>query len=199
MSKKQKTQIPTKKATISGPITSKKEVNKPKGIGFFRNFILFLFSIVLVLVLFKGNEGYSWVLSDLINANLKFINSNRHLTPAQKYQSKFGVDAAAIDFIKNQTPEDAVILIPPHSVLMNDSSEYKFMKGLGGIKARTWTLYFLYPRKLVYFDESDKNKFAKDVTHVVCLNGWGYDKLLYATTPKSSFEILPVKEKTILP
>jgi len=198
MSKKNKITTPKNSVANVKPISgseivqTKAKTTTKKGIGFFNNFILLVVCIVLVLGLFKGNEGYSWVWNDLINENLKFINKNPHLTDAQKYQSKFGIDAAAIDFIKKQTPDSAIILLPPGAVIMDDSSDYKFLKGLGGIKARNWTIYFLYPRKLVYFDEFDRNKFAKNITHVVCMNGWGYDKLSYNATPQSSFEILPI-------
>lgn len=161
------------------------------GIGFFSNFFILIFSVGLVLILFKGNEGYSWVWKELITENLKFIYRNPNLSDAQKYQAKFGLDAAAIDYIKNKTPEDAVILMPPSSVLMNDSSQYKFLKGLGGIKARNWTIYFLYPRKLVYYDELDKNIFAKKISHVVCFGNWGYSQLNYKTVPKDYLEVLP--------
>jgi hypothetical protein len=191
MSKKVKTSLPKEVVTPKSL-----GVTEKRGISFFKNFILLIASIGLVLMLFKGNAGYSWVWTDLIQENLKFISRNSHLTEAQKYQAKFGVDAAAIDLIKKNTPDDAVILFPPFNVIMNDSSDYKFQKGLGGIKIRNWTLYFLYPRKLVYAEELETSPFASQVNYVVCMNGWGYDKISYEPVQKTSFQVLPIAKQS---
>lgn len=169
---------------------------QPKGnsIGFFKNFIFLLSVVAFVLVIFKGNEGYSWIWNKLISENLKFISKNPHLTEAQRYQVKFGVDASVIDYIKNKTPESAVILFPPNEVIMNKNSSYRFIKGVGGLKIRNWALYFLYPRKLVYADEMRESIFTKDITHVACLNGWGYEFLNYEYESKSEFEVLAINK-----
>lgn len=165
-----------------------------KGIPFTKNIVLAVAVLVFLIVLFKENSGYEWVWNSLVTENLKFINKNRSLSDAQKMQAKFGVDAAIIDYIKQNTPEDAVILFPPQSVLLADSASYQFTKGLGGIKSRNWTLDFLYPRKLVYFDEKDQNPFFPQLTHTVVMDGWGYQFLDYEPATYNNFDVLPLKK-----
>lgn len=179
------------KSTVSA---TKVSVSSDEGIGFYKNFILLLFVVAFVLIIFKGNEGYAWIFNKLIKQNLEFISKNPQLTESQRYQVKFGVDASVLAFIKDKTPTDATILFPPNSVLMNENSNYRFIKGVGGLKIRNWALYFLYPRKLVYADEMDKSIFTKDISHVVCLNGWGYSFLNYDYQSKNDFELLSVNK-----
>lgn len=186
-----------KKSETKLPIS---EINKSKKglfshIGIIKN-LIFLFVMGLVwLMILKGNEGYQWMWNDLLAENLKFIEKYPSITENQKYESKFGIDAFVIQQIKKSTPEDAIILMPPNEVIISDDSEYQFMKGQGGLKSRNWMLYFLYPRKLVYADETDKlTDWAKNATHIVCLNGWGYEKLNYEVTQKQTFQILALSK-----
>lgn len=164
-------------------------------ISFLKNLILFFITGLVLLMIFKGNSGYDWVRNILLAQNLKFINQYPHLTIEERYQSKFGIDAAALQQIAKATPENAIILFPPISVILSDTAQYRFLKEQGGLKMRNWALYFLYPRKLVYADEIEKlEELSKKATHVLCLNGWGYDKLNYEVEQKQAFQILEIKK-----
>ncbi|MDX2188967.1 MAG: hypothetical protein SFY32_03815 [Bacteroidota bacterium] len=193
MSKKvnqKSTPIPPKK--VVAPQIIKETKNAFFQMSFFKNFIQLLVILAVILICMKGNEGYSWVWSDLINENLKFISKNKQLNTAQKYQAKFGVDAAALDYIKLKTPDTAIILFPYYNTIISDSSGYQFIKGLGGIKIRVWSTYFLYPRKLVYMDEFEKNRYKNKITHVVCMGNWGYNYLDYPVESRKMFDVLPL-------
>ncbi|MFN0048660.1 MAG: hypothetical protein ACKVOU_06030 [Cytophagales bacterium] len=144
-------------------------VAKSQGIPFVKNLLLLATISAFLFVAFRENAGYDWVMNSLIGENLKFANRSSHLSESQKMQSKFGIDAAALDYIKLNTPENAIILMPPSSILMADSASFQFKKDLGGIKVRNWALNLLYPRKLVYYEEKDKNKFFKQISHVVVM------------------------------
>jgi hypothetical protein len=155
--------------------------------------VVVAFTIACVLfVIFRENKGYQWVWNSLIQENLKLISKNKYATDAQKMQAKFGIDAAVIDYIAQKTPKDAIILFPPNQVLMNDSASYKFLKQQGGIKNRYWTTDLLYPRKLVYFDELDKNIWKDAITHVVVFDGWGLQYLSYTPENITNFEVYPI-------
>jgi hypothetical protein len=158
-----------------------------KKINFVRNLLLLAICLAITTILMKENQGYSWVWNDLIHENLKFIKSSSKLSQTQKYQAKFGLDAAVIDYIKSNTPDTAVILMPPSKILLSDSN-YQFLTGLGGIKSKIWTMYFLYPRQLIY--ESDKP--LPKPNYVFCFNKWGYDQLNYTVTNRQAYEVLPI-------
>jgi hypothetical protein len=165
-----------------------------KGIPFVKNLLFSSVIIAFTFVAFRENSGYDWVWNSLIGENVKFANRSGHLSETQKMQTKFGIDAAALDYIKQNTPENAIILIPPGSVLMADSASFQFKKDLGGIKVRNWALDLLYPRKLVYCDEKDKNKFFKQISHVVVMDGWGFEFLNYQSDTKNNFDVLSINK-----
>ncbi len=177
-----------KKAKTNVPKTEKKSV------PFVRNLLFAAAVAAFLVVIFRENSGYSWVWNKLVGDNLKISKSSSHLTTMQKYQSKFGIDVGAIEYIAQNTPEDAVILFPPLSIMLSDSASLQFKKDLGGIKIRNWTLDLLYPRKLVYFDEKEGNSFFNQITHVVVMDGWGYDFVNYEVEQKNNFAVLPLKQ-----
>lgn len=160
-------------------------------ISFIKNSIFFFITGLVLLMLIKGNVGYKWVANDLIYENLLYFYKHPYLTNNQKLESKFGIDAAVIQQIRKATPDDAIILMPPVKVLLSETSTYPFMPGNGGIKNRNWAVYFLYPRKLIYADEEAKMQvLSQKATHVVCINGWGFDKITYPIANKQDLQIL---------
>lgn len=192
-----------KKKIISAKTPTKPQESSVKSIktgifgsiSFFKNFILAVFVGFFFLILFNTNDGYSWILRDLIGENLKFIYKNPNITTEQKFESKFGADAYVINQIKKSTPENAVILFPPYEYIINDTSQIKFKRDQGGIKVRNWLIYYLYPRRIEYLvGNQAKPNPSQKITHVVCLNGWGYNYLTYPVSQQQLFEILPLSK-----
>jgi len=169
------------------------QVSVKKGIPVVKNLLVAAVLGVFIFTVFRENSGYNWVWQSLIGENLKFVARSSHLNESQKYQAKFGIDAAALDYVKQNTPENAVILMPPTAILMADSASFQFKKDLGGIKVRNWALDILYPRKLVYFDEKEKNKYAGSISHVVVMDGWGFEYLNYKPETRNNFDVLAIK------
>ncbi|MDX2197298.1 MAG: hypothetical protein NW207_12865 [Cytophagales bacterium] len=169
------------------------KINEAKKMPFVKQILCTVAIALLLLAVFKENKGYNWLWNDLIHENLKFINKNKNLNYTEKMQAKFGADAALIEYIKKNTPDNAVIAFPAGDSFLSANAPYKFIQGLGGIKVRVWTQNFLYPRTLVYEHELKKWKNIPQITHVVCMNGWGYDQLEYEVQTRNSFDVLPVK------
>ncbi|MFN0047823.1 MAG: hypothetical protein ACKVOU_01725, partial [Cytophagales bacterium] len=59
---------------------------------------------------------------------------------------------------------------------------------------RNWALNLLYPRKLVYYEEKDKNKFSKQISHVVVMDGWGFEFLNYRSDSRNNFDVLAINK-----
>ncbi|MDD5231399.1 MAG: hypothetical protein PHC43_08725, partial [Candidatus Marinimicrobia bacterium] len=64
---------------------------------------------------------------------------------------------------------------------------------------KAWSTYFLYPRRLVYEAEKEKNPFYDKVDYVAIVNFWGYDKLEYEVAQKIKLNILPVSQNQRMP
>lgn len=159
--------------------------------SFLKSLLALSILAVLFLALFRQIDGYNWVWEVLVKENLGFIGKYRNLDNDNKLLSKFGADYAALKYLRDHTPDNAVILIPPRHILLDSLSAYNFMRGHGGIKHRNWSLYFVYPRKLVYFEEQDKSPFTAQITHVMVLNGWGKD-LVADSTVNDVLDVAPI-------
>lgn len=184
MSKKSK-----KKRQASEKSRSPQQATK-KYTAFINNVLVAIGLLILLYVIYKSVPGYQFVLDRLVLANLKIIQENPNLTVNQKYEAKLGFDYRYIHYVKQNTPEDAVILMPPDSIF--EKSDFN-QRGAWGVKKKTWDTYFLYPRTVI--SEQDSASYPElynKITHVMIVDGWGYDKLNYAVQTKHPYTVLPI-------
>ena len=178
MAKKRKGNIKKKKAAIS---TASYLINN--GIILF-SFLTILFFLQAVV------PSYNWLTHKLIRDNLRVIAANPHLSVQKKYEIKLGFDYRYISAVRKNTPDNAVILMPPREVLLKSNFN---KKSAWGVKNKTWCTYFLYPRKLVREEERETHKdLYRQVTHVMIVNGWGYQKLHYPVSRKFQYAIVAI-------
>lgn len=161
-----------------------------KHIPFLNNLIITIFFVLLVFKLKDQNPGYKWVHETLIGANLKTIKKYKKLTFEQKQEAKMGFNAKYLNFIKNNTPDTAIILMPPDSIIFPSKGKSEFNKY---ITRKVWCSYIIYPRKIVYEREKHISPLYDNVTHVAIINGWGYNKLTYRVNNRSNYTIMPIK------
>lgn len=133
--------------------------------------------------LFKSlTRGYYWAIHDLALGNLEQINSMKEkiasgqmksLTLEDKLNYKVGV-YSLLKYVKENTPENAVILLPPGDSAISNNNKWNF------IYAPDWVEYFIYPRLCVaQGQEADHPDLAKRATHVLIIEGKGYERLKY--------------------
>lgn len=145
-------------------------------------------------LVFQSLEGYRWVYKDLLAANMKMIWQFPNLTQDQKYEIKLGASYKFLRTVKENTPEDAVLLYPPTEAFFPKGEKSPFAGGEPNNKL--WALRFLYPRKLVLDSEFEKSPYRFYVNYVVIVNGWGYDRVppeMAVDREKAPFAICPVK------
>lgn len=207
----------TQKKATKGPIPSKSNNTKAKqptasnGNWFFFLFkpwnLLFLFLACMFLAWCNNSvPGYHWVYNSLLKGGVQtcqlidkeidkqaaaFGNKEKKAEIAQdiKYQAKIGIDYAVLKFIKENTPEDAVIIFPPNDVI-TQKTQYLSLRQELTMKA--FPSYFLYPRKIVYEREKGRNPLYEKANYVFILHGWGYDKLNYKVSDNQAVNILPI-------
>jgi hypothetical protein len=155
--------------------------------------VTFIISAVLLL-LYITIPGYHWAITDMAIHNKELIdrietrrlNMNQpELTLEDKRLLKIS-NYWYMKYLRENTPENAVILLPPHSVI-DSTPEMRFLN------SAEWVEYFIFPRLCVGEDEkaTGSELFAK-VTHVAIVNGWGYDKLHYAPKNRLREMVLPI-------
>ena len=133
------------------------------------------------------NSGYDWLLHTMLVNNLKTIDENPDKTVQQRYELKWGQgEITYVNKIKEQTPETAIILLPPKKTIQE--------VGFKSVVELPWITYFLYPRRVVYEDDKDKSALYAQATHIVSINGYGIDKVRYAVEKTEPFMVLPINK-----
>jgi hypothetical protein len=160
-----------------------------------RNIAGLLFSLILIIILYQKIPGYKWLWDSLVISNQKMIKKYPDLSLEQKFEIKCGFDYKYLHFVKNNSPEDAIILMPSKEDIFPRGQKSDFnTKGSGGIRNKAWATYFLYPRKLVYEVEKDENPLYKKINYVAIVNYLGYEKLNYEVNKKQKYNILPINK-----
>lgn len=135
--------------------------------------------------------GYQTLWSDMVNAKMAEIRKIEEAYPDLnihgRFSTKFGLDYQLMQGIVQQTPDDAVIYIPPKEIW---PARYKHMPG----KREAWLSFFLYPRK-VYLAKSKDQAPPEDCTHIVLVEGWGEEFVPYSLTPQQRQQVLVGKMK----
>jgi hypothetical protein len=136
------------------------------------------------------NSGYQWVWNNLLKGNWDIIQQHRNATLDERYQMKLGFDYVFWNFIKQHTPDSAIILFPLKKYNTEKGGDYQLTNKTN---SKYWVTHFVYPRKVLYKDEQDTNTRYNDVTHVAIVAGHGYEDLDYWVAERSYFTVLPKK------
>lgn len=130
-------------------------------------------------------RGYHWAIHDLALKNLENIEKVKEelrrqgadSTEQSLFEAKMAMrigNYGFIQYIKQNTPPDAVILLPEGDAEVSNNPRWNF------IYDPEWMEYFIYPRLcLAIGREHEHPDLAKRITHVVIIEGKGYDKLKY--------------------
>lgn len=161
-----------------------------------RNLLVTFVLMILLIALYATIPGYNFAVRDVAIHNKELmdhietrrLNANLpELTLQQKRLFKIGC-YWYIDYMRESTPSNAVILLPPKSVIP-DTSEFNL------VYSSEWMEYFLFPRLCISEDERiTKPELYRKITHVAIVNGWGYDKLKYQPSSKPSEAVLSIEE-----
>lgn len=154
----------------------------------FKNLLCLLPAMLLVLLTFSKSPSYKFVNLLLIN-NIKHIKQYPDWNFDQKMQWKMGMDYNFLMTIKQNTPEDAVILFPTAEVFHQEGSPFH-----GELYNKIYSGRFIYPRKIVLENELETSKYAKELTHVAIVNGQGGQYLPYLIPSSFQNGVLPIHE-----
>jgi hypothetical protein len=151
--------------------------------------------------LYATVPGYNFAIKDVAIHNKELIDHIEtrrlnadppmpELTLQDKRRFKIA-DYWYIEYLRDHTPSNAIVLLPPKSVIP-DTSEFN------QINDAEWMEYFLFPRLCVSEDEKDKKpELYSKVNYVAIVNGWGYNKLKYVPHNHETEAVLPVEKPKI--
>ncbi len=153
-------------------------------------------SILLLILLASYNDGYGWFYDKLLKNNFVFMNEAPNMTYHEKMYYKLGFSWKYLNFIKENTPEDAIILMPPDSIFLPRNKKSDFNSS---ILSKEWSSYFVYPRKLVYEREKTSSPLYKQANYIAIVDYCGYSKLPYEVKAniRTQYSVLPMQLKNI--
>lgn len=143
--------------------------------------------LALVTIVKNNNKGYNWMWEVLIKENREAIDKYAEATNYDKNLNRHGNLFAFMNYINEETPENAIILMPGDSVLSQLNPALK----LSGLKNRNMVTFFIYPRKAVYPDsEFDKKELPK--ANYVALVNLNTAQSKNDPNPKQAFSVQPL-------
>lgn len=172
---------------------TKKEDSVPKssfnnyGIWLVKNIFFLAIAFLLVKYTFSNQPAYNWVYNGLLKGNMETIKQYPQITFEQKMQIKLGSSYGFLDYIKQATPENAVLLFPPSAAFTKEGTPFT-----QEIYNKIYATRFLYPRKLILEGELKDSKYADKITHVVIVNGIGAEKLPYPVDSTIQHAVMPI-------
>lgn len=156
-----------------------------------KNVILLAIAILLISYTFNKQPGYHWVYNGLLKGNMKMIKEYPNLTFDEKMSVKLGASYNYLHYIKQSTPENAIILYPSPQAFRKEGSPFT-----QEIYNKVYATRFLFPRKLILENELATSEYAGKITHIAIVNGEGIDKLPYQVDPDLEHAVVPVKPKS---
>lgn len=151
--------------------------------------------VALIVALFLLNKfvisiqpGYNWAYN-MLQKNLEYTRLYAQTTTDNRFEMKLGLSHVYLRYLKENTPENAVILLPPKEAFYPEGEERIFS---GEPYNKLWATRFLYPRRVVIPSELGVTPWSEKITHVAIVNGRGYEYLDYEVPQKTPHIVLPI-------
>ncbi|WP_294618741.1 hypothetical protein [uncultured Bacteroides sp.] len=155
-----------------------------------RNVLFMVLALLLVRYALTEQPTYRWVYNSLLKENMAVIRKYPKLTFEEKMQMKLGMGYDYLRFIKQATPENAVILYPSQAAFQKEGSPFK-----REISNKLYATRFLHPRLLILESELEESKYAGKITHIAIVNGEGKERIPYQVDPEVKHAIFPIVQQ----
>lgn len=137
-----------------------------------------------------SQSAYNWAIDHLVVNSLKTTYEQQDLTIHQRYEAKIGFNYRYLQYIKDNTPEDAIILWPKPADFLKDGAIKPFHDHY--IKESVYAAYFLHPRKVINIQDTS-NIYYSTANYIAIVHGKGYERLTYPVSTDQQFTVAPLQ------
>lgn len=147
-----------------------------------------LMAALAIWQLCRLEPGYKELLY-MVEGDYHFACRNRNLPLEDRYASRLGGCYTFFRYVRENTPEDAVIYLPSANSFIRDASSLMFYSH--HCSNKIFATRFLYPRKVV--TESEYTQFGSPypLTHAIVI-GNGDKNILPYEMGDTTFAVLPM-------
>lgn len=139
---------------------------------------------LIIAACFK-QPGYKFV-KEMLEGNYKVIKNNPRATIDQRFEAKLGATYRACQYIRQNSPDTAVLLWP-------DSDDFSPI----GMENKMYGLRFLHPRRLIMKKELSVLQNKDAITHVVVVHDSCREYLPYTLAGHIEFAVLPMDKNQL--
>ena len=164
-----------------------------------RNGALLLVGFLLFSKIPQANPAYMWLKESYLKNNAAIVKQYPDATLDQRMAIKLGADYNYIVFLRDNTPQDAIIYYPTGGDFRASHPAVEQNPFNGILIDKLTAVRVLYPRKVVVEREYGKTSWSKKITHVAIVNGRNLDKVPYPVPENYVNGILPMKQPTNTP
>ena len=147
---------------------------------------------VLILVHCYQRLGYRHTYN-LVRLDYKTAHRANMKSVEERNAIKLGMGYVYLLYIRDNTPEDAVIYLPHISAFLEDGYSDKFCRPHFSLKL--WTMRMLYPRNIVSAAEYAAQGAIPPLTHVFVVNGYGRELLDYEIPEEAHYDVYPINNR----
>lgn len=151
------------------------------------NLIGGILGVLIIAACFK-QPGYKFV-KEMLEGNYKTIKNNPHATIDQRFEAKLGTTYRACQYIRQNTPDTAVLLWPDNDDFCPKGVNSGFASEMGN---KMYGLRFLHPRRLIMKKELPELQNKDIITHVVVVHDSCREYLPYPLAGHIEFAVLPM-------
>lgn len=156
------------------------------------NLIGGLLAGLIIAACFK-QPGYKFV-KEMLEGNYKVIKNNLHASIDQRFEAKLGTTYKACQYIRQNSPDTAVLLWPDNDDFSPQGTNSGFANEMGN---KMYGLRFLHPRKLVTKKELSVLQNKDAITHVVVVHDSCREYLPYPLAGHIEFAVLPIDKNQL--
>lgn len=147
---------------------------------------------LLLWVIQESTDAYGWVWKTYICNTARELKALPYASYDQRLTMKLGEDYQYLLFLREYTPEDAVLYYPSRADFQATPPGVESSPFSGKLIDKLSAIRVLYPRRVITEDEYGKTPWSDRLTHISIVGGCNLEKVPYKVPEDYTIGVLPL-------